>query len=387
MKRLLLLLAFLCCCVGSSFAAPAWVRGNSCTTSATSVSCAFTSNAAGNLISACSEINNATSSATIADTAGNTYTAVYAMQLAGSGSQMVGCWYAKNIAASAGTNTVTITDVANTFRELSINEYSGLDTSAPFRSSNFATPSGTTASSGTFAVVVGDLVIGYALDAGGGITAGSGFTGRSQAISALLMEDELAGSTTGNATFNGASAAWGVIGFALIPAGGGPPASHTPTLPEMGVGMATLNPNNIVPLIGISSVVAASLPPVGGRNQVHYLEMSIDSLFKYGLLVPDKSDDITLSASKSFAANYMRMANGYKLVGFNSPLVDYAEMVLKIETVKGVTNWIAVENDLNIITDFAFVQDWIKPGTAKVSQVKAFMLEFTHIVDNYNHGY
>lgn len=132
MKRWLLLLPLLL------FAIPAhsqtFVRKSTeChSTTSTTTTCAFSSNTAGNTI-IFSGYSDSTTSTSMADGAGNTYTAkVNLTDCSASGFKWV-VFEADNIAASAGTNTITwTTGPTNRTREGEAFEYSGLKASSSF---------------------------------------------------------------------------------------------------------------------------------------------------------------------------------------------------------------------------------------------------------------
>ena len=138
----------------------------------------------------------------IADTAGNTYT--YVTRIAGT-SSAIECWYAKNITGNAN-NVVTATFSASVYyRTITVNQYSGCDTSAPLDQYNTGTGYDTAPTTGNITTTVADevLVAGVRLLASRIITAGTNYTKRVDTSSWGASEDRIVSATgTYNATFS-----------------------------------------------------------------------------------------------------------------------------------------------------------------------------------------
>jgi hypothetical protein len=162
--------------------------------------------------------------------------------------------------------------------------------------------------------------------------------------------------------------------------------SASGSLTEVGNTLATLNPDNVVSLIGIASAIASGVPPTPDQaHQDAVVTASIDSLVKNGLMEKDPGDDSNLSASKSFALNYVHMANGYSYLKFSSPLVQWANFVIAGNTKNGAVDWNGCLSDFNDIANFGVVEKWFTTGNASKQQLAAFMLDFAKAVYAYSH--
>jgi hypothetical protein len=152
--------------------------------SATTIAASATSHTAGNLLAVIvGNSKSGTSGVTvssISDTAGNTYTFIDKRTEYNSSSGYTGdieIWYAKNISGNAN-NVVTATFSASTeYREISVLQYSGADTSAPYDVSNTGTGTSTSQSTAASTTTYADEVIvaGYYEAATGTFTAGTNF--------------------------------------------------------------------------------------------------------------------------------------------------------------------------------------------------------------------
>ena len=117
--------------------------------------------------------------ASVTDTKGNTYTlAVGPTAISGVASQSI--YYAKNIAAAAAGNAVTVTfSAAAKYPDIRIAEYSGLDPVNPVDVTAAATGNSATGSSGAATTTnANDLLVGANLVQTATTAAGSGFTSR-----------------------------------------------------------------------------------------------------------------------------------------------------------------------------------------------------------------
>lgn len=184
---------------------------------------AFTSNvSAGSVLIADIYLSDgAATVSSVTDTNGNTWAAIGSIQVM-NGAGLI--YYAKN--ATAGATTVTVTPSTGGTHVL-LHEYSGLDTSAPLEANVSATGTSTaTADSGAATVTAGSLVHGF-IFALRVITAGSGFTERTNDafFNDVESEDRTApgGSVNVTATLADATGTWAAFlaAFKLPAAAGG----------------------------------------------------------------------------------------------------------------------------------------------------------------------
>jgi hypothetical protein len=210
-------------------AAPAWagilpVQSAQANVTSSSISVAFPSNnAAGNLLVVGVEANYSSGpTITVTDTLNGSYTSAIAPTSWYNGVyQAVQIFYFPNCAG--GANTVTATASNGSWINVVAAEYSGAATSAVLDGAGAsATGSSASASTGSFAVTANDLIVGMALMQGS-TAAGSGFVSRGTDGYSLL-EDQIAGTASANATWTGNSGAWGAVAVAFLPA-----VSFTPT--------------------------------------------------------------------------------------------------------------------------------------------------------------
>jgi len=113
----------------------------------------------------------------VTDSAGNNYAQASATSVSGLGAQEI--YYAANINSSAaGANTVTVNFSAVTAADVSVAEYSGVDTSSPLDVAASNQGNSTRADSGSVSpATANDLLIGTALvQPGTSITGGNGYT-------------------------------------------------------------------------------------------------------------------------------------------------------------------------------------------------------------------
>jgi len=141
----------------------------------------------------------------IGDTAGNTYTKITSIKDSYS---TIECWYAKNITGNAN-NVVTATFSASvTYRGITVDQYSGCDTSAPLDQYNTGTGNDTAPITGNITTTTANevLVAGVYLLYTKTITAGTNYTLRTltnPAPSKGASEDRIVSATgTYNATFS-----------------------------------------------------------------------------------------------------------------------------------------------------------------------------------------
>jgi hypothetical protein len=148
---------------------------------AASVTAAFASNTAGNTLIALALVANVSLTGfAISDTAGNTWTPIASYANIGGKSISAIAWVAYNCLASAGTNTVTVTDGSHN-TSLGIYEVQGLASSASFdKSAALNQTSSATPNSGATATTsyANEFVLSGSIDNGtilGAYTLGTGF--------------------------------------------------------------------------------------------------------------------------------------------------------------------------------------------------------------------
>jgi hypothetical protein len=174
---------------------------------------AFTSNvAAGSLIVVAVSVATNTETATCAGSRNGSFTLAVGPTRNGSlGGSEFSCWIFFFPNSAAGSETVTVTFSASLpYRRLNILEYSGIATSSALDGSAENIGATGTADSGSDSTsVANELIFGYGLQDAGDITAGTGFTPRTEADGYDQTEDKN-GVTAGsyNATFGGSSARW-----------------------------------------------------------------------------------------------------------------------------------------------------------------------------------
>jgi len=225
----------------------AFVRSASASssTSSTTVAASFPTNAAGDLLVVVAEWNDNGATATIADTALNSYSVALGPVDNPDSQFRQQIWFVANSAASAGTNTVTVTfSVAQAAKSILIHEYSGLNTSSPLDRSASASGTGTALGSGLTAATAqaDELIFGIGTNDTATVThtAGTGFTLReTQGPSAgqrVSSEDKIVAATGQyNATFTAsATGTWTALVVTFKGAGGAAPAPKR--LPVLGVG-------------------------------------------------------------------------------------------------------------------------------------------------------
>jgi hypothetical protein len=205
---------------------PTFVQGTfTCpSTSQTAVTVAYTAaQAAGDLNVVIVGWSNSTSTITsVTDTAGNTYTlAVGPTTASNQASQSI--YYARNIAAAAAGNAVTVRfGTAAPFVDLRIAQYHGLDTAAPLDVTATGTAnSGTTASTSSATTTAAvELVVAGDYVATSTRTAGTGFTSRMiTAPDGDNLEDRVTsatGAVSGSAALSGSG--WWIMQMATFKA-------------------------------------------------------------------------------------------------------------------------------------------------------------------------
>lgn len=235
MKTLLALLVALALCGSRAEAALTRITGCANTQSgiAADPSCAVTTGATNRVILVFSGNANVLPTATISDTAGNTWTALRVkFTQAGSGAGYA--WWA--LANGTGSTTITIDWSSNpsSFDNVLVDVFDGNDTSSPISASNDAVAA-TGAPSGTVTPLDNNCLLwGAANDS---ITAvGSGYTkGADDAAQDWSEYKVIAGGSGAGQTvnFSGTSGAWMLVMAAVKPATGG--VACAPTLTLMGV--------------------------------------------------------------------------------------------------------------------------------------------------------
>ena len=201
-------------------------------------------NSAGNLLVVYVIWSN-TSSVTLHDTKGNTYTGAVTQTQWSSNHYSAEVFCAKNIAA--GSNTVTATFVAPlTFGIMYVHEYSGMDTVSPLDAGASSIGTSPTMTGGpVVTTTAGDLLFGAAASMNTVTAAGSGYVSRSTHYG-NMTEDKLAtiaGSYSVTGTQNGA--AWVFQSVAFKAAGTASPQDTTPPSIPTGLSATTLSPSQI----------------------------------------------------------------------------------------------------------------------------------------------
>jgi len=143
----------------------------------------------------------------IADTAGNTYTKVTSIKDSEI-NDTIECWYAKNITGNAN-NVVTATFSGSVgYRTITVDQYSGCDTSAPLDQYNTGAGENTAPTTGNITTTLANevLVAGVYLRAFKTITAGTNYTIRTltdPTYAYAASEDRIVSATgTYHATFS-----------------------------------------------------------------------------------------------------------------------------------------------------------------------------------------
>ena len=215
----------------------AFVQGNAGSNAGgTSLAVAFAANnAAGNFIIVSSGWGSTTITASISDSAGNTYQTYVGHPVTDAGGGRRGqVWFAEN--CLAGANTVTVTCSAAVGKNVEIHEYSGVATSASFDVVANATggPSTTADSGNATTAQNNELLFGFCFTGPVTFTAGTNYTLR-QTTARGASEDRLlntAGANNATMTIS-VSSNWGMIMVAHKPLGA---VANIYTLMQMGVG-------------------------------------------------------------------------------------------------------------------------------------------------------
>ncbi|MES1192309.1 MAG: RHS repeat domain-containing protein, partial [Steroidobacter sp.] len=242
---------------GGGVSTPTYVQGNSYgVSSGSSVSTTFTgAQTAGNInIVVLSWFSQTPHAVTITDSSGNVYSLAASPQSASSGGT-TSIYYAKNIAgAAANANTVTVTlDSSDSFVELSVAEYSGIDTVNPLDVSVGTSGVGTVANSGSVTTTnPNDLLFGDVYVSSLATTAGSGYTKRFQTYFGDGIEDKTVTSAGGySVTMNQNASGWWVAQLAAFKAASS--GAQTYTVPSGATWQSLANT-----LYGINSAEAGS---------------------------------------------------------------------------------------------------------------------------------
>jgi len=178
--------------------------GNYAPAEATTIAAPAANHTSGNLLVVFVGMNSSSVTvSSIADTAGNTYTKVTSIKDSEI-NDTIECWYAKNITGNAN-NVVTATFSGSVgYRTITVDQYSGCDTSAPLDQYNTGTGENTAPITGNITTTAANevLVAGVYLRAFRTITAGTNYTKRTDA-SYAASEDRIVSATgTYNATFS-----------------------------------------------------------------------------------------------------------------------------------------------------------------------------------------
>ena len=195
-----------------------FVQGKEQNASAASLNVTFTNhNAPGNLIVVgilCLQAAQPTLAVT--DTS-NTYFSAIAIKSDPTSARWEQIFYGNAIVGGANTVAVSSSVNACTFIDVFIEEYSGLLAQSPEDGAGASANGNSTAlATGPFTVTQNDLVIGFGLSNIGTMIGGAGFTTRQTGNSgASLFEDQIAGSSSVNATMSAASGNWAISGVAF----------------------------------------------------------------------------------------------------------------------------------------------------------------------------
>lgn len=201
MKKIILSLLFLLIPL-YALATPTFVQANHNEGGSGSFGVTLPSVTGGDLLVICVESINTILTPT--DTAGNTYTAIKTQN---NGTWNFNLYYAKNAIGIGSTNTILVSNTGS-FTRVGAVEYSGiLATTTAIGNQNSST--GTSMTTGSFSANSGDLVMGCFFNNSGGVSAGSGYTGRSTAQpSSSLYEDKISSGGSENPSGTGANDAW-----------------------------------------------------------------------------------------------------------------------------------------------------------------------------------
>jgi hypothetical protein len=260
---------------------------------------------------------------------------------------------------------------------------------------------GTSASWTSNAIVpVGsDIVIGIAGDprtaaqvftsTGGGFTA-IGFQGSSGTIFASEKSTAASASVSGSVTQNLGSAQ--VISYNLdytMSGGGGPTPPHT--LTTLGAGIAQANPDNIIPLIGVTTEIAKCVPPYSDdlkpfqARQDAAIRDTISAMMRAGVVLPDKTDDADFKASTSFALNLAHAVTKSDFLDNGCVLTGWTRAAIKANTHNGViSSYDDVAATLGNLVDFAVMGGWITPRGIGKEQIKTFLKDFARVIVVYD---
>ena len=185
----------------------------------------------------------------VMDSQGNPYSPVGTEVSPPSGAFRSSLYYAKNIVGGFNTVTVTLSGVSAAVPlGIYLDEYSGVDRSAPLDASAQRTGSAASVTSGTLTTsAAGDLVAGYCI-AESRCSLGTGFTARSS-FAGNLIEDRTATSAGSYSAVATSDSGWTMTAAAFKP------ASATPTVPV--IASFTANPAGIT--AGQSSTLSFSV--------------------------------------------------------------------------------------------------------------------------------
>ena len=191
-------------------------------TSGTLNSLAFSNaNAAGNLIVVYVIWNN-TSGVTLTDTRGNTYASAAPAVRWNNNTWSSQVFYAKNIAGGANTVRATFASAINSFADVYIHEYSGLDKASPLDVSSAAAGSARAMNSGSATTTnANDLIFGAGASIHAVTAAGSGFTTRLTNFANRTEDKTVTTAGAYNATATQDGSAW-VMHMAAFKAEAGP---------------------------------------------------------------------------------------------------------------------------------------------------------------------
>ena len=183
-------------------------------------------NSAGNLIVVSAGWGNSSVTASISDSAGNTYQSALGPITNGSIRSQI--WYAENV--RSGPNTVTVTYSSNVGSNVEIHEYAGIATANALDITSSQIGSGTTPSSGS--AVVGqasELLFGFSNVSGSvSWTAGPSYTLRQTTTRGASEDRIISASGSYSASFTtSVSRSWVALLAAFRPPAGGP-ADTTP---------------------------------------------------------------------------------------------------------------------------------------------------------------
>lgn len=226
MKKILLVIAIMCsapsvwgACSNTSLSSGyICVQGGQSTTGTTSAAVTLTNHTSGNVLVLGVVVTSSTSTTTVSNTAGYSWTSAQGPCQRGTG-QWLQVFYFLLTGNYSGSDVITASNSSGTFMLESVAEYS--DTAVVFHlhgTGSCSASGGTAMSSGAYVVQNTDLAIGYGVG-GTGTVGGAGWTTReTDGTPYSFLEDQVTSGTSATATgTNGQNTFWAIIGVAFGP--------------------------------------------------------------------------------------------------------------------------------------------------------------------------